>query len=105
MKKSTQYMIGIICMFFCIVLDMSSVSAAQKTSGVQQVDCDTVTVYHADYWGLENYETNAADYVFTKKSSGKDIPLQIDTDGVMLYCFSSEEVELLNEKKQIIQRK
>lgn len=89
----------------CVCLHMSSVSAAQETDRVQQVDSEVVKVRHSDYHEGARYGLEGADYIFTGKSGEKMIPLQIDTDGVLFYCFSSEDMKLLDGEKHVIHPK
>lgn len=85
----------------CCGLEVS----AQKNT-VQQIDAEVIAVHQTDFLLSEGQTgwigLDECDYVFTNKSAGKIIPLQVETDGVMWYCFSSDKVELLDENKRVL---
>ncbi len=111
MVKNIKLLLGVL--FLCMLYGGSKVSAQKNTEQqtdaeaitAQQKDSDTITAYHADEYHNIFFGTKDADYLFTEKSSGKILPLQIKEDGVMFYCFSSDKIELLDDRKKVIQGK
>ncbi len=104
MVKNIKFFMAIL--FLCMLCDISEVSAQKNTE--QQTDAQVITAHQTDFLPLP-YQMEVAerwrescDYIFTNKSAGKIIPLQIDTDGIMRYSFSSDKMELLDENKRVI---
>ncbi len=92
-------MLGIANILLFLLLQRVSVFAEEKDIPSENIDCDVVRAICIDSnKPIEKKEK----YLFMEKSAGRDVPLQIDADGVMYYYFSSEKVNLLDNKKRII---
>ncbi len=98
MNKYIQFILAI--MVFSVLGNVSSASA-------QRTDPEVITPLPGECCQdmLKGVGVEHTVYLFTEKSLGKAVPLQVDADGVMLYSFSSGSVELLDEKKRIIKGK
>ncbi len=98
MNKYIKYLFGIL--LFCILSNVSFASA-------QQTDPEVITAQSTDFYSyvMGRISIESCDYAFTNKSEGKRIPLRIDSDGILMYCFSSEKIKLVDGKKGIIKGK
>lgn len=98
MNKYIKCIFGII--IFSVFCSVSSVSA-------QRTDPDVITALPRKCCKdiLRGVGVESTSYLFTEQSLGRTVPLKIDTDGIMMYGFSSEKVKLLDEKKHIIKGK
>lgn len=98
MNKRIKYLYGIL--FFGLLCNVSVVSA-------QQTDPEVITAQSTEFYSyvMGRISIESCDYAFTNKSEGKRIPLQIDKDGILLYCFSSAKIKLVDEKNSIISGK
>lgn len=98
MNKNMQCIFEI--MIFSLLCSVSSASA-------QRTDPDVITPLPGKCCEeiLRGVGVEHTVYLFTDKSLGRNVPLQVDTDGIMLYGFSSGKVNLLDEKKHIIKGK
>lgn len=109
MRKYLKLVIGILVLLSGICIQVSSVSASEmerEKISEKYTDSESVqvypmySVYHVDW-----LKKDGKKYLFTEKSSGKIIPIQIGMDGLLTYCFSSDDVKLLDENKKIIKGK
>ncbi len=107
MHKYLKTMMGIMLFLLNIYLHVDIVSAAETgTIPKEYTDSESIqvypmySVYHGD-WLKEDGKR----YLFTKESAGRIIPIQLDRDGLLVYCFSSDKVKLLDEGKAVIKGK
>lgn len=91
-------------MLFVMILPVSFVSAAGERGSEKNVDNSEVKVcskYDDGY--ADTLRKEGKTYVFTKKTAGKRIPVKIQEDGIMIYCFTSEKIKLFDEKNKLVE--
>ncbi len=106
MKMNYIRNIFVIIIGITMCLISASVVSAASQIPKEHMDSKAVEVVHADTLEKDSLGeiiiTDEQKYLFTEKSAGCLIPLQVKEDGIVFYHFSSEKLELLNEKKQVI---
>lgn len=112
MRKFLKNILLLVCIFLPISWSISDVitlgaetekSVSEKNTDVNQVTPGSEYVDLRDE--VDTFRQEGKTYLFTGKSAGKNIPVQIHTDAIMVYWFSSKDVKLLDGKnKEVIGR-
>ncbi len=101
MRKCLKILMYLFLLSMC--MRVSFVSAAESKVSVENTDSGMMKVYPKyEYTNVDSLRAEGKTYLFTKKSAARIIPIQINADGVMVYCFSSEKVKLLDNKRKTI---